>query len=284
MPSWRRAVNYTDPFGLAAVQSNVAQQMASSYWNNVQGAYRYQVYGPGQSVWNRVNGFLGTVLYAVPAVIEDVSNFSGAFVGNVIDQATLRSAADDAFSKGNGQLGSQLLQQADRQSDAVGNQLQRGLMGAAVLTGVTSLTMSAGRAGTALSIEATVPAATQGPSGRVLNIGGEGEVPGAINLNNLAANIRPVDRSSNLVPWLRATCSTYHSNQRRSRRSLETGCPSHQTLRKPPRHRLTRSSSPAAQSRVFSSSGGARVWLDVLITAGFQNVHVEGLHAVGVKP
>jgi hypothetical protein len=100
-------------------------------------------------------------MYAVPAVIEDVGNLLPAFGGNIVDQATLRSAADDAVSKGNGALADQLLKQADRQSDVVGNQLGRGLTGAAVVAGVTAVTANAVRSGATLSMESTATAGNQ---------------------------------------------------------------------------------------------------------------------------
>jgi hypothetical protein len=41
---------------------------------------------------------------------------------------------------------------------------------------------------------------------------------------------------------------------------------------------------PGGQIRIGSRSGGGNLWLEHLLNAGFEDVHIEGAHAVGTRP
>jgi RHS repeat-associated protein len=145
---------FTDPFGLTPVQSNVAQRLTSTFYQQQSDYYQAQAFGSDVSVGQRVSGFLGYVYYSFPAAAETITNTPGAFVGNVIDQARLRGAADQAFTQGNSALGQQLVNQADRQSDVAGARLQAGLLGTTALVGGGGL-LSSQAGATVVTIDAT---------------------------------------------------------------------------------------------------------------------------------
>jgi RHS repeat-associated protein len=160
-------LQYIDPFGLTPVQSNYAQRLALNTWQSQYQASSNQTFGRGASAWDRANGAAGMIVSAGPAAAEKVLGGAGAFVGNIIDQSTLRGAAQDANNQGNGELGAQLLTQADRQSDWAGLQIQGALLAGATIYGGS--VVLAGSAGTTavITIDATgaTPVVTTGATG-----------------------------------------------------------------------------------------------------------------------
>lgn len=117
----------------------------------------------------------------------------------------------------------------------------------------------------------------------VLNLGGEGELPGAINVNTMDGLMRgPAALEGK--PVLRADMT---------KMPIEPGSVDDIIGNKVPSqfdfpdkvaaeaHRVLKS---GGTIRINSVTGGAQRWVKVLEDAGFTNVRVEGGHAVGVRP
>jgi RHS repeat-associated protein len=138
-------LRYTDPLGLTRTQPTWAQRLTSNFWQQqLQGAYN-QTFGPGTGVLGRASGLVSYVAATPVALAEQITNGGGAFVGNLVDQYTLRSQGRFA--------------EADQAADAAGRQIQTSLLSTTVTSAVVGV-LGRAAAATVVTIDATgaVPA------------------------------------------------------------------------------------------------------------------------------
>lgn len=144
-------------------------------------------------------------------------------------------------------------------------------------------TYAVGEAGIAVHNKAMQIARIRPAGSRILNLGGEGEVPGAVNMNNLSGlrrSLATIRASGPLVqadmldpfPFTDASFDEVVANRlpafdatQRPRIALEA-------------FRVVRS---GGQASIMNSVPG---WKQALEGAGFQNVRVSGGYVVGMKP
>jgi hypothetical protein len=123
---------------------------------------------------------------------------------------------------------------------------------------------------------------------RVLNIGGEGEVPGAINVNRLEANLRSirdimtasggllVQADMAALPFADGMFDEIIGNHLPSLAFPDPTCQSWMD-------EAYRALARGGHIKVNSRTIGAKGWVPYLEAAGFLHVRVEGGYAVGDK-
>jgi len=142
---------------------------------------------------------------------------------------------------------------------------------------------SAGRLTTGVIPRGTTRS-TPSASGRILNLGGEGEVPGAINVNRLEANLRSLERILAQGPLVKGDVLQLPFKNNVFSQRIGNRLPYSPEFAEAAAKQAFAAAEPGGVIRVFSSSGGGTVWLDSLKRAGFRDVRVERGYAVGVKP
>jgi SAM-dependent methyltransferase len=119
---------------------------------------------------------------------------------------------------------------------------------------------------------------------RVLNIGGEGEIPGAVNLNRLEGNLRRVETIKKAGPLVKGdfTASPFASGSMDevvgNRLPFIHGDWARRSVAEA--YRVLK---PGGRISLHASSGGGDVWIEYLKEAGFKEVQVTGGKAVGVR-
>ena len=120
----------------------------------------------------------------------------------------------------------------------------------------------------------------------VLNLGGEGEVLGAINLNLLVTLLRPIEtviasgpvvRADLTKPWPIGDVRVQHVVGNR----LPMMLTQHRTYVAKEAYRVLRS---GGTFEAFESSAGGTVLVGPLKEAGFDDVRLRGVFATGRKP
>ena len=118
-----------------------------------------------------------------------------------------------------------------------------------------------------------------------LNLGGEGEVPGAVNLNTLVAPIRSIESiraggplvqgSMDAIPFGGETFGRVVGN----RMPFQGGDFAQNVA-----NEAYRVLSPGGTVELAASNGGGAPWLQYLQRAGFEDVHLQGGRAIGIRP
>jgi pilus assembly protein Flp/PilA len=117
----------------------------------------------------------------------------------------------------------------------------------------------------------------------VLNLGGEGEVPGAINVNNMEG-LRRGPAALEGKPVLRADMTHMPIEPGSVDEVIGNKVPSQFDFPDKVAAEAHRVLQSGGTIRINSVTGGAQRWVQVLEDAGFTNVRVEGGYAVGTRP
>ena len=119
---------------------------------------------------------------------------------------------------------------------------------------------------------------------RVLNIGGEGEVPGAINLNSLIAPLRGIDEIVARGPLVKGDFLQLPFKSGAFSEVVGTRLPfMHGQFAEQTAAEAFRVLAPGGRVSLSASQGGSAVWTDYLKQAGFE-VQVVGRQVTGVRP
>lgn len=129
-----------------------------------------------------------------------------------------------------------------------------------------------------------MPEVPAGP-GLVLNIGGQGEIAYAVDINNLISPTvdpelfihsgRFIRADATALPVRSAVADAVKGNR------FPAGDDDFRRAVAGEAFRVLR---PAGVFRIWSASGGGRLWLPALITAGFSPATLGGGYAEGVRP
>lgn len=118
----------------------------------------------------------------------------------------------------------------------------------------------------------------------ILNIGGEGEVPGAINVNTFEFLIRPYAAIIRRGPFIGGDFTNLPIKDE----TIDLVVGNMLALRGDMAARAMaeafRVLVGGGSVRAYAASGGAMVLLEPMQRAGFAMVGIAGLHAIGVKP
>lgn len=123
------------------------------------------------------------------------------------------------------------------------------------------------------------------PTGLVLNIGGQGEITYAVDINNLVTPTvdpelfihsgRFIQADATALPVRSAVADTVKGNR------FPAG---NETFRQAVAAEAFRVLKSAGVFRIWSASGGGRLWLPALVTAGFLPASLGAGYAEGVRP
>jgi hypothetical protein len=125
-----------------------------------------------------------------------------------------------------------------------------------------------------------------GPLGRVLNIGGEGEMAYAIDVNNLIEPSMPPTRFVRRGWFIQgdATALPVRSGVADEVTGNRFPAGNDEDWRQEVAAEAFRVLVPGGRFRIWSVAGGGAVWLSSLSVVGFAGVTLEAGYAWGVKP
>jgi hypothetical protein len=121
--------------------------------------------------------------------------------------------------------------------------------------------------------------------GIVLNLGGEGELVGAIDVNSLDFPLRSEEHFVIPGQFVQGRIEALPIRSNAALSAVGTRLPM-QTAEDRARTaaEALRVLVPGGIVRLHASSGGGLLWVPILIEAGAMSVTIEGIYAVGVKP
>ncbi len=119
----------------------------------------------------------------------------------------------------------------------------------------------------------------------VINIGGEGEVPGAINMNSLVARLRRTHEIRKAGPLVQGDFTRLPIRSGVVDEIIGNRLPFlHGEVARRMCEEALRVLRRGGMAKLEASTGGGAVLVEYLLAAGFRDVRVEVNHAVGVKP
>jgi pilus assembly protein Flp/PilA len=224
------------------------------------------------AAWNEdPEGFLGRVAFEAVTLPFAVGKLSKLKAANAVKAANAADDASDAAKVADAATdAAKAAEAADDATDA---------SKAATAAGAVDEVDDARRAADA----AIAAARAEGRPVR-LSLGGEGEVPGAIDINNMEGLLRSTDSMGTKNPVVKTDMTKMPIDPNVADEIVGNAVPMHASFAPGVAAESFRVLKPGGTIKLFSRTGGADIWLPYLRDAGFVDVKRVAGFATGRKP